>query len=85
MGQALSTEELLGHVREDLGLGAGECFPCFSASTDAGTIVDKFVSLSDQYEPIDDGRKSRVFVSKSYDATSHFQTITADIRNIYEV
>lgn len=48
-----------------------------------GPIEEKFVSISDIYEPVDDGKTSRVFVSKSYDATSHFQTVTRDIRNIY--
>lgn len=28
------------------------------------------------YEPIDDGSKDNVFISKSYDATSHFESTT---------
>ena len=28
------------------------------------------------YEPIDDGTKDNVFISKSYDATSHFESTT---------
>lgn len=35
------------------------------------------------YEPITDGRDTNVFISKSYDATSHFETTTDDVRDIY--
>ncbi|OAG04221.1 rab GTPase activator [Paraphaeosphaeria sporulosa] len=35
------------------------------------------------YEPIESGEKDNVFISKSYDATSHFETTTDDIKNIY--
>ena len=31
------------------------------------------------YEPIDDGTKDNVFISKSYDATSHFETTTGKV------
>ena len=37
------------------------------------------------FETDDDGTKSRIFVSKSYDATSHFQTVSSDVRSIYKV
>ena len=36
------------------------------------------------YEPIDDGRKDKIYISKSYDATSHFETTTDDVRDIYQ-
>lgn len=36
------------------------------------------------YEPIDDGAKDNVFISKSYDASSHFETMTDDVRNLYQ-
>lgn len=36
------------------------------------------------YEPTDDGTKDNVFVSKSYDATSHFESTTDDVRDIYQ-
>lgn len=35
------------------------------------------------YEPSDDGTKDKIFVSRSYDATSHFETTTDDVRDIY--
>ncbi|KAK7981908.1 RAB GDP-dissociation inhibitor [Apiospora saccharicola] len=35
------------------------------------------------YEPLEDGTKDNVFISKSYDATSHFETTTDDVQDIY--
>lgn len=35
------------------------------------------------YEPTDDGTSDSVFVSKSYDASSHFETTTDDVKDIY--
>lgn len=49
-----------------------------------GPIKQKFVLFSDYYEPIDDGKDSKVFISKSYDATSHFETTCLDVLDIYK-
>ncbi|KAG0042636.1 Rab GDP dissociation inhibitor alpha, partial [Gryganskiella cystojenkinii] len=49
-----------------------------------GPIVDKFVSIADISEPLEDGRKDNVFVSKSYDATSHFETVCDDVKDLYK-
>lgn len=35
------------------------------------------------YEPKSDGRADNIFISKSYDATSHFETTTDDVKDIY--
>ncbi|KAI6332024.1 Rab GDP dissociation inhibitor alpha [Pyricularia oryzae] len=35
------------------------------------------------YAPIEDGTSSGIFISKSYDATSHFETTTDDVKDIY--
>jgi len=35
------------------------------------------------YEPIADGSADNVFISKSYDASSHFETMTEDVRDVY--
>ncbi|KAH0445916.1 hypothetical protein IEQ34_025251 [Dendrobium chrysotoxum] len=35
------------------------------------------------YEPLESGVNDSIFISKSYDASSHFETTTADIRDIY--
>jgi len=47
-------------------------------------IEHKFVSVKDVFVPTDDGKESQVFISKSYDATSHFETTCEDIKGIYE-
>lgn len=46
-------------------------------------IDQKFVSISDQYAPTDMGTDSQVFISRSYDATTHFETTCDDIKDIY--
>jgi Rab GDP dissociation inhibitor len=35
------------------------------------------------YEPLEDGSKDGIFISKSYDATSHFESTTDDVKDIY--
>lgn len=35
------------------------------------------------YEPLEDGKKDNLFISRSYDATSHFETTTDDVKDIY--
>lgn len=39
-----------------------------------GPIKQKFLQISDVFKPNDDGADSQLFISKSYDATSHFET-----------
>ncbi|XP_059817941.1 rab GDP dissociation inhibitor alpha [Hypanus sabinus] len=46
-------------------------------------IDQKFVAISDLYEPLDDGTESQIFISQSYDATTHFETTCNDIKDIY--
>ncbi|XP_074609182.1 rab GDP dissociation inhibitor beta-like [Acropora palmata] len=48
-----------------------------------GEIREKFISVKDVFVPADDGEKSKVFITKSYDATTHFQTTCADIVDVY--
>lgn len=48
-----------------------------------GPIKQKFVVVSDFHEPTDDGKESQIFISKSYDATSHFETTCLDVLDIY--
>ncbi|KAG0243253.1 GDP dissociation inhibitor [Mortierella sp. GBAus27b] len=49
-----------------------------------GPIVEKFVQVADITEPIDDGTQDQLFVSRSYDATSHFETVCDDVKDIYK-
>ena len=48
-----------------------------------GKIDEQFVTVSDILEPNDDGRASHIFLSKSYDATSHFETTIDDVIDMY--
>ncbi|KAK5876972.1 hypothetical protein CesoFtcFv8_026269 [Champsocephalus esox] len=47
-------------------------------------IEQKFVSVSDQYAPTDMGTDSQMFISRTYDATTHFETTCDDIKDIYQ-
>ncbi|CAL1539066.1 unnamed protein product [Lymnaea stagnalis] len=49
-----------------------------------GQIEEKFVSVVDIFEPIDDGKESKIFISKSYDATTHFETTCDDVLDLFE-
>ncbi|XP_053544946.1 rab GDP dissociation inhibitor alpha-like isoform X2 [Bombina bombina] len=47
-------------------------------------VDQKFVSVTDQYIPKHDGTKNQIFISRSYDATTHFETTCDDIRDIFQ-
>ncbi|KAJ3097022.1 Rab GDP dissociation inhibitor alpha [Phlyctochytrium planicorne] len=49
-----------------------------------GTIADKFIIVDDLFEPIEDGKKDGVFISTSYDATSHFESVCQNVKSLYE-
>lgn len=49
-----------------------------------GEVVESFVSVDDLYEPLNDGREDRLFVTKSYDATTHFETTVDDVFDVYQ-
>ncbi|OBT66289.1 hypothetical protein VE03_04396 [Pseudogymnoascus sp. 23342-1-I1] len=49
-----------------------------------GRIEEKFMGPPiPLYEPLESGVNDNIFISKSYDATSHFETTTDDVKNIY--
>jgi len=49
-----------------------------------GPIKQKFLQVSDVFEPLDEGVDSQLFISKSYDATSHFETTCKDVLDIFK-
>jgi Rab GDP dissociation inhibitor len=49
-----------------------------------GPILDMFVSESTLYDPLEDGKSSNLWISKSYDPSSHFEVASNDILEIYE-
>ncbi|TGZ82544.1 rab GTPase activator [Ascodesmis nigricans] len=59
---------------ERLGLGSGRL----------GEKEEKFISVVDIYEPVEDGTRDNVFISRSYDAATHFESTTDDVKDIYK-
>eukprot|EP00755_Sulcionema_specki_P016226 Sspe_Gene.61481::Locus_34124_Transcript_1_1_Confidence_1.000_Length_1534::g.61481::m.61481/K17255/GDI1_2; Rab GDP dissociation inhibitor len=49
-----------------------------------GSTIERFMSVSDQFVPVDDGRNSRCFISESYDSSSHFEGAAKNILDLYE-
>lgn len=49
-----------------------------------GPIKQKFVQISDVFEPLDNGVSSQLFISKTYDATSHFETACQDVLDVFK-
>jgi Rab GDP dissociation inhibitor len=49
-----------------------------------GRILERFDTVSDLLEPKGNGLSDHCFISKSYDATSHFETAATDVLSLYE-
>ncbi|KAF8481067.1 rab GDP-dissociation inhibitor [Russula ochroleuca] len=49
-----------------------------------GPIYEKFVTVSSIYTPIADGRADNIFITRSYDATSHFETVVDDVHDVWK-
>lgn len=47
-------------------------------------IAEKFISIADYLEPTDKGLDSQIFISESYDATTHFETTCLDVLDIFK-
>lgn len=48
-----------------------------------GDILDKFVTVASLEEPLDSGRDSNIYITRSYDPTSHFETVVEDIHDVW--
>eukprot|EP00057_Strongylocentrotus_purpuratus_P005871 XP_003731905.1 PREDICTED: rab GDP dissociation inhibitor beta-like [Strongylocentrotus purpuratus] len=48
-----------------------------------GPITEKFISIDDQEAPLDSGEDNQIFITKSFDATTHFETTCDDILDTY--
>eukprot|EP00245_Coleochaete_scutata_P010245 TRINITY_DN3554_c0_g1_i1.p1 TRINITY_DN3554_c0_g1~~TRINITY_DN3554_c0_g1_i1.p1 ORF type:complete len:464 (-),score=113.88 TRINITY_DN3554_c0_g1_i1:629-2020(-) len=48
-----------------------------------GPVDEQFFDVYDRYEPVNDWEKDNTFISKSYDATTHFETTVADVLDLY--
>ncbi|KAJ1554817.1 Rab GDP dissociation inhibitor alpha, partial [Nowakowskiella sp. JEL0078] len=49
-----------------------------------GPFLEKFVNISDLYEPLEDGKADNLFITRSYDSTSHFETLCEDVKDVYK-
>jgi len=49
-----------------------------------GKVDEMFFNIRDIYEPLDDGRKDQLFISKSFDPETHFDKSCEDILDIYK-
>ena len=49
-----------------------------------GPLLEMFVSVSDLHEPTNDAAAESLYITKSYDATSHFESSSRDVLAIYE-
>jgi len=49
-----------------------------------GKVDEIFYNVRDLYEPLEDGRKDQVFISKSFDPETHFDKSCEDILDIYK-
>ena len=49
-----------------------------------GKVLERFVSITDHCVPMMDGASDNVFVSKSYDASTHFESTSNDILDLFE-
>merc|ERR1712232_1122182 len=49
-----------------------------------GKILDKFVDVSEIRFPVDDGTKDQVFVSATYDPTSHFEDASTEVLRMWK-
>lgn len=36
------------------------------------------------YEPTSDGTSDQIYVTRSYDATSHFETVVDDVKDVWK-
>jgi Rab GDP dissociation inhibitor len=49
-----------------------------------GPIHDKFVSITPLYTPVATGQADNIFITRSYDATSHFETVVEEVQDVWK-
>jgi len=49
-----------------------------------GPVKEKFITVSDMYAPVSDF-SNNVYITKSMDPTSHFETATEDVLRLYKL
>lgn len=46
--------------------------------------VNRFVSVSPLYTPVSSGEDDNIFITRSYDATSHFETVVEEVQDVWK-
>lgn len=49
-----------------------------------GKVDEQFTWISEYYEPANDSTKDNCFITSSYDATTHFETCSKEVLDLYE-
>jgi len=49
-----------------------------------GAIHDKFVQITPLYTPVASGESDNIFITRSYDATSHFETVVEEVQSVWK-
>jgi Rab GDP dissociation inhibitor len=49
-----------------------------------GDILEQFTTTSDLYAPAHDGTENNLYITQSYDPTSHFESASNDVLSIYK-
>jgi len=50
----------------------------------AKDVAQTFFWVTDYYQPAGDGKKDNIFISSSYDATTHFESASREVLRLYE-
>lgn len=45
---------------------------------------DRFVTVSPIYTPVSNGTQDNIYITRSYDATSHFETVVEDVHDVFK-
>ncbi|KXZ54169.1 hypothetical protein GPECTOR_5g266 [Gonium pectorale] len=48
-----------------------------------GPVDEQFIEVREVCEPLEDGSKDQCYISKGYDATTHFETTVEDVLDMY--
>ena len=48
-----------------------------------GSITERFDNISDGFSPLKDGKSDNCYITNTYDATSHFETVADDVLDMY--
>lgn len=46
--------------------------------------MPRFVSVTPLYTPTSSGENDNIFITRSYDATSHFETVVDDVQEVWK-